>query len=107
VPAKSASVLLAVAALGFVAAIAALYVPAFSLPACALLGMGLIVCCMSAYFGKTNEKGNGRCAVRLYRKRSLKKNPDMAPLPAQVFTHTDCFSVFVIEFAIQEKAVFS
>jgi uncharacterized membrane protein YgcG len=51
VPVKSASVLLAVGALGFVAAIASLYFPAFSLAACTLLGTGLAVCTLSGYFG--------------------------------------------------------
>jgi hypothetical protein len=30
-----------------------------------------------------------------------------AVLPIQVFTHTDCFTVLVIEFAVQKETVFS
>jgi DNA-binding CsgD family transcriptional regulator len=51
IPLKSASGLMAVGALGFVAAIASLFIPALSLPACALLGVGCVVCWMSSYFG--------------------------------------------------------
>jgi DNA-binding CsgD family transcriptional regulator len=43
--------MLAVGALGFVAAIVSLLVPAFLLPACALLGAGGAVNMMSSYFG--------------------------------------------------------
>ena len=51
VPLKSTTVLVAVGALGFIVAIVSLYFPAFSLPACALLGAGLAVCYLSNYFG--------------------------------------------------------
>jgi DNA-binding CsgD family transcriptional regulator len=51
IPLKSASAMLAVGALGFVVAIASLLIPALALPACALLGVGGVVCWMSSYFG--------------------------------------------------------
>jgi DNA-binding CsgD family transcriptional regulator len=56
IPLKSASSILAVGAFGFVTAIASLYLPVFSLPACALLGVGSAVCMMSTYFGVVMAK---------------------------------------------------
>jgi DNA-binding CsgD family transcriptional regulator len=55
-PLKSASVMVSVGAFGFVLAIASLYIPALSLPACALLGAGGAVGCMSSYFGVVMAK---------------------------------------------------
>ncbi|MGI6778209.1 MAG: LuxR C-terminal-related transcriptional regulator [Acetivibrionales bacterium] len=54
-PLKSASVMIAVGALGFLLAIASLYVPELSLPACALLGAGGISG-MSSYLGVVMAK---------------------------------------------------
>jgi DNA-binding CsgD family transcriptional regulator len=51
VPLKSLSVLTALGALGFIAAIVSLYFPVFSLAACALLGAGLAVCFLNGYCG--------------------------------------------------------
>jgi DNA-binding CsgD family transcriptional regulator len=51
VPLKPSSILIAVGALGFIAAIVSLYIPVFSLAACALLGAVLAVCYLSSYFG--------------------------------------------------------
>jgi DNA-binding CsgD family transcriptional regulator len=55
IPLKSVSAMLAAGALGFVMAIASLYVSAYvsalSLLACVLLGIGGTVCWMSSYFG--------------------------------------------------------
>jgi DNA-binding CsgD family transcriptional regulator len=51
IPLKSASAMVAAGTFGFVAAIASLFIPALSLPACALLGFGGTVCWMSSYFG--------------------------------------------------------
>lgn len=54
-PLKSASVMIAVGALGFLLAIASLYVPELSLPACVLLGVGGISG-MSSYLGVVMAK---------------------------------------------------
>ncbi len=54
-PLKSASVMIAVGALGFLLVIASLYVPELSLPACALLGAGG-VSGMSSYLGVVMAK---------------------------------------------------
>ena len=54
-PLKSASVMLAIGALGFLLAIASLYVPKLSLPACALLGAGAISG-ISSYLGVVMTK---------------------------------------------------
>ena len=51
IPLKSASVMLPVAALGFVTAIASVFYPVLSLISCALLGSGAAVFLMSTYFG--------------------------------------------------------
>lgn len=51
IPLKSAAAMIAVGALGFPLAIASLYAPALALLACALLGAGGIVSCMSSYLG--------------------------------------------------------
>jgi DNA-binding CsgD family transcriptional regulator len=51
IPLKSASAMLGAGAFGFVAVIAAIYLPAFALPACVLLGAGGAVCWMTSYFG--------------------------------------------------------
>ncbi len=55
IPLKSASVMISLGALGFLLAIASLYVPKLSLPACALLGAGGISG-MSSYLGVVMAK---------------------------------------------------
>jgi DNA-binding CsgD family transcriptional regulator len=55
-PLKSASAIISIGAFGFVLAIASLYIPALALPACALLGAGGAVCCLSSYFGVVMAK---------------------------------------------------
>jgi DNA-binding CsgD family transcriptional regulator len=50
-PLKSGLVLLALGALGFVAAIVSLYVPALSLAACAMLSGGMACCWLVPFFG--------------------------------------------------------
>ncbi|MDR1820855.1 MAG: LuxR C-terminal-related transcriptional regulator [Oscillospiraceae bacterium] len=51
VPFKSFSAVVAIGAMGFVLAIAALYVPALSLAACALLGIGSMGCWLNPLLG--------------------------------------------------------
>jgi len=49
-PLRSASVLLALSALGFIMAIASRFVPALALAACVLLGAGIICCWLNPFF---------------------------------------------------------
>ena len=55
-PLQSVSVLVALAALGFVLAIASLYITELAIIACALLGIGLTLGTMSTYFGLVMAK---------------------------------------------------
>ncbi len=55
-PLRSAAVLVALGALGFVFAIVALYVPVFSLVSCALMGAGTTACWLNPFIGNVLAK---------------------------------------------------